>query len=173
MLCQKCNKNPATIHVTRIVNNEKKEWYLCFECAKSEKALGEIMPFNVNELINSLVAATQDENKKEEAIDILCERCGTTYSDFQKTSKLGCEHCYDAFHKQLKMIIKKIHGSTEYTGKVPNNVGEEIKARREIVDLKDKLQRAIATEAFEEAVVLRDQIKALESIIEQHEEESL
>jgi protein arginine kinase activator len=171
MLCQKCKKNPAGIHVTRIINNEKTEWYLCFECAKSEQALGEIIPFNVNELINGLVAATQDGGKKQEVIDILCDQCGTSYSEFQKTSKLGCEHCYNAFEKQLKLIIKKVQGSTVHEGKIPQNVGKEIKARREIIELKDQLQRAIATEAFEEAAVFRDKIKKLEAIFTQNRED--
>ena len=31
MLCQICNKNPATIHVQEIINGEKKVFHLCGE----------------------------------------------------------------------------------------------------------------------------------------------
>ena len=33
MLCQECKKNPATVHVTKIVNNIKTELHLCQSCA--------------------------------------------------------------------------------------------------------------------------------------------
>ena len=37
LLCELCNKNEATIHITKIVNGVKKEANICSECAgKSE-----------------------------------------------------------------------------------------------------------------------------------------
>ena len=34
MVCQKCQKNEAVVHLTDIVNNTKKEYRLCKECAE-------------------------------------------------------------------------------------------------------------------------------------------
>ena len=52
MLCQICNKNPATIHVQEIINGEKKVFHLCGECA-SKKAETEpiLQSFNLAEML--------------------------------------------------------------------------------------------------------------------------
>ncbi|MGB4132260.1 MAG: hypothetical protein WBK45_10055, partial [Tepidanaerobacteraceae bacterium] len=36
MLCEECHMRPATVHITKIVNNEKTEMHLCEECAKEK-----------------------------------------------------------------------------------------------------------------------------------------
>lgn len=36
MLCQECNKRPATLHFTKIVNGEKTEFHICETCAKEK-----------------------------------------------------------------------------------------------------------------------------------------
>lgn len=35
-VCQNCNKKAATVHVTEIVGNEKKEIHLCEDCARAK-----------------------------------------------------------------------------------------------------------------------------------------
>ena len=48
-ICDHCNENPATVHLTKVVNGEKTETYLCAACAAKEKtvldnsALGKIL----------------------------------------------------------------------------------------------------------------------------------
>ena len=41
MLCQECNKRPATLHFTKIVNGEKTEFHICESCAREK---GEMIP---------------------------------------------------------------------------------------------------------------------------------
>lgn len=36
MLCQECNKRPATLHFTKIVNGEKTEFHICESCAREK-----------------------------------------------------------------------------------------------------------------------------------------
>ena len=45
MFCQECQKRPATIHMTRIVNNVKTEVHLCSECARKHQKLALSMSF--------------------------------------------------------------------------------------------------------------------------------
>ena len=40
MLCDKCNKNKATIHIVKIVNGAKQEMNLCESCAKQQDDIG-------------------------------------------------------------------------------------------------------------------------------------
>ena len=37
MMCQECQMRPATVHITKIVNNQKSQIHLCEECAKQKQ----------------------------------------------------------------------------------------------------------------------------------------
>ena len=50
-----------------------------------------------------------------------------------------------------------------HNGKVPKKGHEQLKVRRQIDELREKLKIAINEEDFEQAAVLRDQIRALEA----------
>ena len=53
-----------------------------------------------------------------------------------------------------------MHHSTQHTGKVPLRKGG---ATSKVLSLRQELDRAVALEEYEQAAVLRDQIKALET----------
>ena len=36
MMCEECQMKPATVHITKIINNEKTQMHLCEECAKQK-----------------------------------------------------------------------------------------------------------------------------------------
>ena len=36
MICQECNKRPATLHFTKIINGEKEQFQLCEQCAQEK-----------------------------------------------------------------------------------------------------------------------------------------
>ena len=59
-------------------------------------------------------------------------------------------------------ILKRIHGSTQHYGKSPKKIVKIVKAKNEFDALKEKLQKAIQKEDFEEAAKLRDKIRELE-----------
>lgn len=57
MLCQECNKRPATLHFTKIVNGEKTEFHICESCAREK---GEMIPgtaggFSIHNLLSGLL----------------------------------------------------------------------------------------------------------------------
>jgi protein arginine kinase activator len=85
-----------------------------------------------------------------------------SYEDFQRTGKLGCDQCFDTFRDQLEPVLKRVHGNVEHNGKIPSSVSASIKASREIIKLKEQLNKAIQGEDYEKAAVIRDRIKALE-----------
>ena len=39
MLCEKCKKNEANFHITRIINGVKEEQHLCEICAKENNTM--------------------------------------------------------------------------------------------------------------------------------------
>lgn len=161
MLCDICGKNQATVHLTEIVDEKVTELHLCEDCAKEKGAQME-SHFGLADLLGGLADfGTQPETEEETSIK--CPACGLTYKDFKKIGRLGCGQCYSAFKRVLVPLLKRIHGSSQHMGKSPVKITKEVKTKSELQELKEKLQRAIQTEEFEDAARLRDKIKELEN----------
>ena len=48
MLCERCNVNPANVHIVKIVNGVKQETSICEQCAKEQEGLGMGSDFNMD-----------------------------------------------------------------------------------------------------------------------------
>jgi protein arginine kinase activator len=170
MLCDVCGKNPATVHLTEIVDNAMNELHLCEECAR-KKSQDMEQNFGLGDLLGGMVDINKSE-KDPEAAKTKCPHCGLTYADFKKIGRLGCSECYIAFKKYLAPLLKRIHGSSQHVGKTPTKFAKGLKKKIDIQDLRSKLQRAVDQEQFEEAARLRDQIKELEKKAEESKGEA-
>ncbi len=174
MLCEKCKKNQATVHMKQVVNGQSKELHLCQECAQEAGYLNDmgLMGWGHGGFSNLFDDMFQDMfhiSAGPETIGIghngssvRCPSCGMTLDEFKRTGKLGCGQCYEAFAPYLQPALRSIHGSDEHKGKIPQKSGGRMMAHRELETLKRKLAVAIEKEEFEEAARLRDQIRALE-----------
>ena len=163
MLCQNCQKRVATVHFTKIVNHNKVEMYLCDQCANEKGQFSFGSPLNIADFFSGLSGHNADSLYAPAVVDDdICEKCGMSYKDFQKSGKMGCRECYNVHKEKLKPILKRLHGSVEHSGKVPERFSEEVKMSEEINRLKERLDRAVKTEEYEKAAELRDKIKALE-----------
>ncbi len=160
MLCDICNKNPATVHLTEIIDDQMTELHLCEECARHKSAQME-QQFGLSELLAGLAEFEKPAEDKEVAA-IKCPNCGLSYKDFKKIGRLGCSECYSAFKKYLGPLLKRIHGSSLHSGKSPVKVTRAVRKKVDLQELRYRLQRAIESEQFEEAAKIRDQIIELE-----------
>jgi len=167
MFCDVCGKNPATVHLTEIIDEQMNELHLCEDCARHKSAAME-QQFGLSDLLAGM-ADFEKPNKDEEVVTAKCPSCGLTYADFKKIGRLGCGECYNTFRQYLAPLLKRIHGSNQHVGKSPlktktKPAGQILapKNKTDLQELKDKLQKAIEKEAFEEAAQLRDQIKEIE-----------
>ena len=161
MLCEKCQKNSATVHVQQYINGTKAELYLCQECSfKSE------MPISFENIFQGFLESIhsikpQASHPKNRPTNP-CSVCEMTYEQFKQSGKLGCEACYQAFHKEIESLFKTIHGSTKHEGKLPNRAGVLLRQKREVDRLRADLKNAVDEENFEEAARIRDEIRLLE-----------
>jgi protein arginine kinase activator len=160
MLCDVCGKKPATVHLTEIIDEQMNELHLCEECAHQKSAQMESQ-FGLGDLLGGLAEFEKPAQEKE-AVSIKCPKCGLSYADFKKIGRLGCAECYITFKKYLGPLLKKIHGSSIHLGKSPLRGARVSKKKPDLEELRDNLQRAISSEAFEDAARLRDQIRELE-----------
>lgn len=162
MLCDICGKNPATVHLTEIIDEQMNELHLCEECAHQKSAQME-QQFGLSDLLAGLVEFEKPAKEMAESVAVKCANCALTYADFKKIGRLGCGECYNAFRKYLGVLLKKIHGSNQHVGKSPFKAAAKVIGKKiDLQELRRRLQQAIEMEAFEEAAQIRDQIKELE-----------
>lgn len=165
MLCDICGKNPATVHLTEIIDEKMNELHLCEECARDKSAAMESQ-FGLSDLLAGMVDFQKPLSKDEEPVTVKCPACGLSYADFKKVGRLGCAECYNVFRKYLAPLLKRIHGSNQHIGKSPQKIkpaGKVYKKKADAQELKNQLQAAVQREDFEEAARLRDAIKIIES----------
>jgi protein arginine kinase activator len=167
MLCDNCAKNEAEVHLTQIVDNEMTTVHLCPSCAAAKGLDSGAVPKNLP-LTDFLAQMGQGATAEEEAtVAGPCSYCHTTTDDFRRTGRLGCPHCYSIYETQLRAILRRIHGSTQHLGKVYVPPASETADRTQrLTVLKRKLQRAVESEDFERAALLRDEIKEIEATID-------
>lgn len=160
MLCDLCGKNPATVHLTEIVDNQMTELHLCEDCAREKSSQME-QEFGLADLLAGLAEFGKPQEEKD-VMEIKCPQCNLTYADFKKIGRLGCSECYNAFRRYLSPLLKKIHGSNRHLGKSPMKVAKVTRKRLDLEELRTRLAKAVEAEEFEEAAKIRDQIKELE-----------
>lgn len=164
MLCNICNKNPATVHLTEIIDGQMSELHICEECARKKSQAME-QQFGLSDLLAGMADFDKPKDKTSvTAVSVKCPVCGLAYADFKKIGRLGCGECYNTFRKYLGPLLKRIHGSTQHTGKSPLlKSGKITRKKTDIQELRIRLNKAIESEAFEEAAKIRDQIKKISS----------
>lgn len=158
MVCSECGKRPATMHYVQTVNGVTTEKHLCSECAAKHQELNSLNFFSAGDFFKSFF----DFGEQMPAVmgGPACKTCGLTLGDFRETGLLGCPDCYSSFRDAIIPVLRSTHGNVQHVGDTPENGSEESKRRREIEELKAKMQKAIQEENFEEAAKLRDEINA-------------
>lgn len=167
MTCENCHQRPATYHMTKVVNGHKTELHLCEQCARERDELVAEPNFSMQKLLSGLLkigmpGAEMDFDSAPRPSEPACPGCGMSYSDFARTGRVGCDRCYIEFGERMEPLLRRIHGAVQHTGKVPARGAAQLRKRREIDQLRQRLQEAVRAEQFEEAARLRDQIRQLE-----------
>jgi len=168
MLCERCGKKDAEVHIRQSVQGVVSEHHLCRDCARelspAWKPGGDFLEFSIGTFLENLCKNLGPSKTEEgEACRQLppCPRCGLEFEEFRKTGRFGCTGCYDSFREWIRPLFVRIHGSGTYKGPAPEGClpsgGEE-----EVPLLKEQLKEAVAREKYEVAATLRDRIRALE-----------
>lgn len=161
MLCQKCGKRPATVHVQTVINGVKSEYHFCNECAREE---GHITVISPEESIPANFMSALLEGFGWPGVHSQGERCpacGWSYDEFARTGFVGCQECYQKFGKRMGGMLRQIHGASKHVGKVPGWMKPSA-AESLLSQLKAELEEAIRKEEYERAAELRDRIRELE-----------
>lgn len=172
MICSECNKRPATLHFTQIINGEKTEVNVCETCAQNEGYFTSFEePFSLHDLLTGLFNVTSKSSKVnlnkghffDQFTSLKCTHCELSFDDFQRIGKFGCAHCYEAFKPRVESVIQRVHsGNAEHNGKIPKRTGGKLQLKRKLSKHREYLKELIQAEKFEEAALVRDEIKAME-----------
>jgi protein arginine kinase activator len=158
--CQLCSK-PATVHLTKIVENQKREIHLCQACAEAQHLVKE-QDLNLPAILQSLIGQHLGP-QSDELARLSCPVCGIKFMEFRSQGRLGCPYDYMVFRNGLGTLLHRIHRATRHVGKSPRRPGPDLQSLVEIAQLRSQLQSAVDAEAYEEAARLRDLLRKKEA----------
>ncbi|QRN85046.1 UvrB/UvrC motif-containing protein [Clostridia bacterium] len=167
MLCSRCKKREATVHIVRMSDNKKSQMDLCPVCAEQYyKRMKDKMVFSQDgsTLLKAILANPQDFGIMFNGgvDDKRCPVCGTSGKMIRKTGLAGCPECYHVFEAELQPIIDKVQKANEHCGYVPKGMLATLEKKKTLQDLQQEISELIEKEQYEEAAVVRDKIRALE-----------
>lgn len=192
MLCDRCKKNEATVHIKEIHEGKVISKNLCAQCAKEQEigpaGIGGLginlaeMLFNLGKLGGAIEglkdgSMTPEDILKNAKLPIpkmevkggpVCPRCGWDLNKMRSNhGRLGCPDCYDAFSDMLKDILEQIQRGTTHEGRRPvagndDGIGT---LKLELEKLNQEIVKFIQEEEYEKAAVLRDKIASLKEQI--------
>ncbi len=164
MQCEECKKAKAVIHFTQIVNDETETKHLCQKCAAKKGLQASAPALPLTDFLSGI--GSQIFSVSPEAVAGACQHCGSTFADFRRSGKLGCAQCYVTFEREMRLLLRKIHGSHHHVGISGEPRGLTAPASSpdaRLRELRSRLKDAVDREAYELAAKFRDQIQLLEA----------
>jgi len=158
--CQSCS-NPATVHLTDIVDGKKRETHLCQECAEKAQLLKN-QELNLSAIVQTVIGPHLGQ-PTDELARLTCPVCGIKYMEFKAGGRLGCPHDYQVFRAGLEPLLQRIHRGLRHAGKTAKHALERAARAAEVVQLRQQLRAAVEAEVYEEAARLRDLLRQKET----------
>jgi protein arginine kinase activator len=156
MLCCICKEKEATVHLTQIAGDKMQKVDLCEECAKT-KGVNDPTGFSLADLLLGLGASQEIEQAGA------ARRSSAPGAVLRKLIQEG-----RAGWVVLSAIRRSQSRSRDWSkrctkGRATSEVPEAFRQNRDLSDklkaLQKRLSKAIESEDFEEAAILRDEIK--------------
>ena len=171
-ICQLCKKAPASIHLTDIHNNVKKEMHICEACAQ-EKGFNIKTAGNLAHFLEQAVKKTgahpdpQAVRRRQGEDETACPRCGLTWKQFNERGRLGCPDDYRVFGDRIRGIVAGQFAprvSPEgplHVGKIPGSAPGADPGRANLLNLRRRIRQAVVEENYEAAAALKAEMDSL------------
>jgi len=165
MKCDFCERK-ATVFLTQLVEGQMKKVCLCDDCAK-ERGVTDPTGFSLADLLLGGMPGKGSVQPAKTPVrgggGRKCPSCGFTLEDLRKVRRLGCGDCYTTFADEVALILQGMHKGVSHIGKVPSGLMERQVLRQRLDELRERLDRAVASESYEEAAGIRDEIRNIET----------
>lgn len=152
MNCELCQKHKAEAAIKQMVGGEERELFVCPSCAQRAASS------QVTSVVEMLLGAAIDIHLPERDT-LVCPGCGLSRTAFRQRARVGCARCYETFARELAPMLRDMHSGDQHVGKVPAR--ERVNRTR--AELDAALKSAIRAQHYEEAAVLRDRIRTLQT----------
>lgn len=143
MKCEKCNEREANFFYTSSINGSVTKRHLCSQCAAEEGLMDH------DEMFSGFFARPFEMR-----------------SPFAMLGSFMNDSFFEPFSREA-MPTMQLQGAggapqVQEDKDIPKDAGAGFKAKRELVQLKQQLKKAVADENYEQAIELRDQIRSRE-----------
>ncbi len=165
MKCDFCD-NKATVFLTQLVEGQMKKVCLCDACAK-ERGVTDPTGFSMADLLlggaagGTGASATGKTTGTPSGGGRKCPTCGFTLDDLRRVRRFGCSDCYHTFSEEVGQMVRGMHKGNSHIGKVPAGQMAMQVLHQRLEELRARLDQAIASESYEEAAGIRDEIRNL------------
>jgi protein arginine kinase activator len=166
MLCQKCHRSPATVKYAEVVDGKVVHQDLCAECldtyqrdASSAFSLGESKPA-VHAPVRGPRTAPQGGGPAK-----ACPSCGDTLAQVLEGATVGCPACYRHFGAEVEAVLEGLHRGMRHQGKTPRVDDGRARLHAQLQHKRTLLRSVLRLEDYEQAAVIRDEIKRLDAAL--------
>lgn len=176
MICERCQKKKASVIHRDLHAGRLSVRHLCAECTEVLESTGELQ--DISAVLPPYMAPLSEdgggrfpffsagkvsEGGAKARNHPKCPLCGMNLSDLLSGGRAGCPRCYEVFSDTLSGAISAMHGAQTHIGRVPAAVRVRKERGVRLAALRECLREAVASEQYERAAGLRDEIRALES----------
>jgi len=156
--CSECKK-PVSYIYTEIIGEALTRTGMCADCPELQRRL------------HGTAQQTDRKFQGEKKTGLACGNCGTTLESLRVGLPIGCSVCYEVFDDVLiseMLTSEKIPPRITTSKKsIPIHIGrapgesKEMNPSLRLLALNEALNETLKREDYEQAALLRDQIKAL------------
>lgn len=164
MLCQKCHRNPATVKYAEVVDGTVVHQSLCPEClekyqrdASSAFSLGPSRP--------TLHPPAPTPPPRGGGAGRACPSCGDTLARVLDSAVVGCPACYRHFGAEVESVLEGLHRGMRHQGKTPRVDDGRARLHAQLQHKRTLLRSVLGLEDYEQAALIRDEIKRLETAL--------
>ena len=166
MICELCQKQPATVHITEIAaaasgSKQVQQKHMCEGCARDLELPGApVVIAKIKPDIWKLLRQSAQKARAEGSL--VCPQCGLSLAEFRSKGRFGCPKDYEVFRAHIEPLLLRVHNAQKHQGRTPSS-DEGSRQRLQLSELRTRLEAAVREEAYENAARLRDEIQELES----------
>ena len=163
MKCEYCS-NPATVHLTKVINKHISEIHLCEECAREKNLIPNApQDLNVPAVLELVFGAICPKPLgRIRTIPFVPSAAHRTLT-FARKDAWAVRTITMAFRSMLEPVLERVQcGAVRHIGKTPQRHRKRMN-QADLGELEAKLKLAVESEQYEEAAKLRDAIRALGS----------
>ncbi len=165
MKCDFCDSK-ATVFLTQLIEGQSKKVSLCEPCAQ-ERGVTDPTGFSLADLLLGDLTGTPETapgitTGPGPGGNKTCPACGFTLEDLHRVRRFGCAECYTTFREDIAPMLRGMHRGASHVGKVPEGLMALQFKHQRLQDLRSRLEQAIASENYEEAAGIRDEIHTLD-----------